>query len=99
MISAANDTSIFQIWADMVCYDESRQEKKECSSVCIFTAQRKENKYRHTYEEIMSKYAKQIVQYEELAPAVARAMGDYAYMAKFDTREEAVAFSDYVIEQ
>lgn len=39
------------------------------------------------------------MQYEELTPAVARAMGDYAYMAKFDTREEAVAFSDYVIEQ
>lgn len=99
MISAANDTSIFQIWADMVCYDESKQEKKECSSVCIFSAQRKGKKYQHTHEDIMSKYANQIVQYEELTPAVARAMGDYAYMAKFDTREEAVAFSDYVIEQ
>ena len=99
MMSAASDMDVFQVWADMVCYDESRQEAKGCPSICIYSAHRKSRKYRHTHEEIMSKYANEMVKYAELSPKIAGIMGDYAYMAKFATKEEAYAFADYVIEK
>lgn len=96
MMSVASGISVFQVWADMICYDESRQGEQKDSLICVYSSQRKGKKYLHSYEDIVSKYANEMVKYEELSPKISGIMGDYAYIAKFDTKEEALAFVEYV---
>lgn len=99
MMCYATGTNVFQVWADMVCYDESKQEEGMDSYICICASQRKGISYVHGKEDIFAKYGKVLVQYEELSYKIAKAMGDYAYIAKFEDKEEALAFVEYVIQR
>ena len=40
-----------------------------------------------------------ILMYEEMPEVLAGAMGDYAYMARFDTDDEIMEFINYIIEK
>ena len=37
--------------------------------------------------------------YEEMPAALASAMGDFAFIARFPTEEEAFAFADFVLKK
>ena len=99
MMNYANDINVYQIWADMVCYDKGNFDPEHRPYACVYASQRKQGAYAHTREDITAKYGKDIVMYEEMPEVLAGTMGDYAYMARFETDEEMLAFADYVLEK
>ncbi len=99
MMNYANDISVYQIWANMVCYDQGYFDPKQRPYVCIYASQRKGSHYKHSKDEIYAAYGQYILMYEEMPEVLSGAMGDYAYMARFKTEEQAFAFKDYVLEK
>ena len=97
MMNYANDINVYQIWANMVCYDEGLFDPEQRPYSCVYAAQRRGAEYAHSNDEIFSKYKNSILTYEVMPEVLAGAMGDYAFMARFTSEEEAIEFAKYVL--
>ena len=97
MMNYANDISVYQIWANMVCYDQGYFDPEQRPYVCVFASQRRNGHYQHSHEEIWATYGQSILMYEEMPEVLSGAMGDFAFMARFETEEQAIAFAHYVL--
>ena len=99
MMNYANDINVYQIWANMVCYDEGLFDPEQRPYSCVYAAQRKQNEYAHSNDDIFSKYGSNILMYEVMPEVLAGTMGDYAFLARFETEEETVGFAKFVLER
>ena len=97
MMNYANDISVYQIWANMVCYDQGYFDPEQRPYVCVFASQRRNGHYQHSHEEIWANYGQNILMYEEMPEVLSGAMGDFAFMARFETEEQAINFAHYVL--
>ena len=99
MMNFANDIDVYQIWANMVCYDQGYFDPGQRPYTCVYAARRRFHSYAHTHEDIFARYGYHINLYEEMPAVLAGTMGDFSYLARFGTEEEAIAFANYVIEK
>ena len=97
MMNYANDINVYQIWANMVCFDRGFFDPDQRPYTCVYASQRKGGVYQHSHDDIFSAYGQNILMYEEMPEALAGAMGDFAYMARFKSEDEAMAFAHYVM--
>jgi hypothetical protein len=96
LIDYANSMSCYELWADVICYDENRQ-NLSLPKYYAFASHRKDViKYAHTKEEILDKYRNQITMFGRYPAHMALAMGDEYYYAKFADFAEGVAFDAFV---
>ena len=102
MYNYANNTDVYQIWADMVAFDEIRNanlnENLE-KNYCFYASRRDNNEYVYSHEQIKEKYANEIMMDERMPDIFAGAMGNYMYTAKFKTEEEMNEFKKMVHEK
>ncbi len=99
LMNYANDINVYQIWANMVCYDQGYFDPNQRPYMCIYASQRKGGHYMHNKDEIFARYGQNMVMYEEMPEVLAGAMGDFAYMARFADENEAMAFADFVMKK
>ena len=98
MMNYAHSTDVYQIYADMVAFNERRFPESKDQYYCVY-AGRKDGPahvYTHTHEEIMERYGSAIVMQEEMPPVNWPQMGRVMYTAKFKTLEETEEFIDFV---
>ena len=98
MMNFAHDTDVFQIWADMVVYDEARKPQGE-QSYCAYAARRDRYQYKHSHEDIMSRYRLDICMAERVPAALSDDLCDMAYIARFKDKKEIDAFFAFVCER
>ena len=99
MMNYANDMDVYRVWANMVCYDQGYFDPNHRPYVCVFASKRRSGTYVHTNEDVFNAYGHNIMMYEEMPAALSGAMGDFAFMARFPTEEEAKAFAHFVLER
>jgi hypothetical protein len=99
MMNFANDIDVYQIWANMVCYDQGYFDPEQRPYTCVYASRRRGHSYVHTDVEIFKRYGQHMCLYEEMPAVLAGTMGDFSYLARFETEEEAVEFAKYVIEK
>ena len=99
MINFANSVDCYQIWADMVCYDEVRNlDLNGPKYFCVYAARRDCHMYKHSHQQIMNRYGSRIKMYERLPEALRLDMGDMMYTAIAKSTAERDAFIRYVQE-
>ena len=98
MMNFAHDTDVFQIWADMVVYDEARKPQGE-QYYCAYAARRDCYQYKHSHEDIMSRYRMEICMAERVPAALSDDLCDMAYIARFKDKKEIEAFNRFVCER
>ena len=99
MYNYANNTDVYQIWADMIAFDKI--EKAELNedmekNYCVYASRRDNKNYVHSYDEIKQKYGNVIVMNERMPDVFAEAMGNYMYTAKFTAKEQMEEFVSFV---
>ena len=99
MYNYANNTDVYQIWADMIAFDKI--EKAELNedmekNYCVYASRRDNKNYAHSHDEIKQKYGNAIVMDERMPDIFAEAMGNYMYTAKFAAREQMEEFVSFV---
>ncbi len=99
MMNFANDFNVYQVWADMVCYDEGRFDPEQRPYSCVFVSRRRGKAYQHSHDDIYASYGQNICMYEEMPAVLSGAMGDFAFIARFDSEEKAKEFAAYVIQK
>lgn len=97
MISACLGVSSYQVWADVIAFDESRQIKTDIEAIVVEVARRDGRRYVYTLSEILTLYKTHIVMNGRYAPVISVGMGNDFFIAKFETFEEARDFKDAVL--
>ena len=96
MMDFAHSTDVYQIYADMVAYDERRIPESGEHFYCVYASRKDGHTYAHTHEEIMEKYSSRMMMQEEMPPMNWPQMGRYMYTARLKTFEEAQEFIRFV---
>jgi phosphoribosylglycinamide synthetase, ATP-grasp (A) domain len=99
MYNYANNTDVYQIWADMIAFDKIEKAKLNEDiekNYCVYASRRDNRNYIHSHDEIKQKYGNAIVMDERMPDIFSGAMGNYMYTAKFKTKEEMEEFIDFV---
>ena len=94
MINFANNISVYQIWADMVVFNEGHFDKNSRPYHCVYAARRDNHSYVFSYNEIAEKYKDNIVMEERMPEVLAGAMGNDMITARFTTLDECLNFID-----
>lgn len=100
MINYANSVDCYQIWADMVCYDEVRNlDLNGPKYYCVYASRRNCHTYKHSHAQILARYGSRMKMCDELPPALRLDMGDWMYTVNLRTTAERDAFIRYVQER
>ena len=99
MMDYAHAVDVYQIWADMVCFDERRTEAHGTDAFCVYASRRDAHSYAHAHEDVLARYGDAVVAHGRVPDALSDDMGNYQYTARFETRAEADEFVAYVHER
>lgn len=97
MINYANQVDVYQLWADMVTYNKGIYDATLRPYSCVYAARRDTHNYRCAEDKIKEKFKDNIRFVHRNPDVIAKAMGDNAYIACFDSEEEAIQFAQYVL--
>ncbi|MCI2069117.1 MAG: ATP-grasp domain-containing protein [Bacilli bacterium] len=99
MIDFAYSIDIYKIWADVMAFDENRENISFPPMYCAYSGRRFDGNYVHNWNDVLNKYHDQICFCKNNPPILADGMGDYFFMAKFETLEEVNSFFEYTLER
>lgn len=99
LIDYANSVSCYQIYADVICFDENRQDMSKPKFYAFAPARRDVLNYAHSEAEILTKYHNEMCMYGRYPAHMAGAMGDLYYYARFLNYEDGLAFDAFVREK
>lgn len=99
MINFAHSIDIYEIWAEMVAYDERRLPDPHDDYFCAFVGRRNNVEYHHSHDDILARYSGALQMWEQIPAIMAGAMGDQSYIARFRSREEMQEFFDYTCDR
>jgi len=98
LIDYANSVSCYEIYADVICYDENRQDLGKENFYAFAVARKDIYRYAHLESEIKEKYHDNLCMVGRYPPHMALAMGDTYFYAKFRKFEDGLAFDRFVRE-
>lgn len=92
MLNYAHSVDVYKIWADMIVYGYRTSPDPHDDYFCVFAGRRDNVQYHISHEQILEKYGYAIMMKERMADALAPAMGNQTYIARFRTWEEKENF-------
>ncbi len=92
MMNFARDINVYQLWANMIAYDECYYDMNCISKHCVFEGRRLKYNYKLSNEDVTKKYELALRMNQKGPEALAQAMGDYIFIACFDTMDEVNQF-------
>ena len=95
MMNFAHSTDVYQLWADMVAFDEAHKPQGE-QFYCAYAGRRDGVRYLHAHEEVLSRYAGALCMSERVPAALADDLCDHAYIVRLPRRADIQAFFDFV---
>ena len=91
----ANSTNVYQIYGDVMAFDENRQKDENKHYYSAVASRRNNARYVHDDNDVLNHYYGKICNHGNYPSVLADAMGDRFFMAKFDTLEEVEEFRKY----
>ena len=92
MLNFSQSTDMYQIYADMVAFDEIRHEHNGPKSYCIYAGRRDENRYRLNLSQLEEYAGEHARLFTRMPDALAGTMGNQVAIACFNTMKEVDAF-------
>ena len=99
MLNFSQSVDVYQIWADMVAFDESRHTYSGERSYCVYTGRRDGVDYALSTENLLERYGAHMRLYTRMPDALAGTMGNQVAIACFDTRAEVQEFIETAFAQ
>lgn len=96
MMNFANDIDVYNIYADMVCYDTSYYDREQRPYHCVYASRKDGLYYTHSHQEILDKYYPHMVMCERMPDILSGAMGNQMYTARFETLAEVQEFIEFI---
>lgn len=96
MVNYAGCTDVYRMYADMIAFDSSLV-PEEAHGFCAFAGRRYGRHFTYSEDEIYEKYGYCLKASGPVDEALASTMGDYMYLAVFDSEEELDQFYEDVL--
>lgn len=97
MINFAYSVDIYKIWADVITFDENRQPTNLPRYYCAYTGRRFNKTYTNSWNDVLNKYKNQICYCNNNPSVLVDGLGDYFFMAKFDTIDEVQEYFNFTL--
>ena len=97
MMNYAHSTDVFQIWADMVAFDECRKPQGE-QYYCAYASRRDGKAYAHGHQEIIDRYGAAVCFQGRVPDALSDDLGNHCYIARFADKKDMDPFFRFVTE-
>lgn len=97
MLNYAYSADLYQIYADMVTYDEVRHFYDGPRYYCAYFGRRDGRNYAHSHQEILAAYGDALCAVERMPDALAGAMGNQVYIACFSSEKAGKAAAQYIL--
>ena len=95
LINFATSSNVYQIYADVMAFDENRQKDEFEHYYAAVASRRDEFSYLHSDQELLDKYKGIICHHGRYADVFSGAMGNRFFMAKFKNMKDMEEFRDY----
>jgi D-alanine-D-alanine ligase-like ATP-grasp enzyme len=99
LISYAMNVSYYDVYADMIKYDENRQDMSKEKFYAMSVSRRDKTRYKNDIGDIFKRYQNNIVMHGRYPESIRDIMGDFFIMARFRTLKEADEFQKIVREK
>ena len=96
MINYANSIDTYQIYADIMAYNETSQQSIGGHFFCACGSRRDGVNYEHSDYDILDRYQSCLCMSGRYADVLSGAMGNRYFIAKFTTEEDMENFKEYV---
>lgn len=98
MLNYSQSKDIYQIYADMVAFDEIRHTFTGTSSYCVYAGRRDSEHYKLTLDELKEYAGENARLFTRMPDALAGTMGNQVAIACYDTLKEVDAFVEQAFE-
>ncbi|MDY5955132.1 MAG: carbamoylphosphate synthase large subunit [Kiritimatiellia bacterium] len=99
MMNFAHSTDCYRIWAEMVCFGERRLPARHEDHYCAYASRRDGRTYRHSHEEILARFGKDLAMCQRNPPMMWPQMGQQFYIAHRQSLAEVEEFMRFVGER
>ncbi len=99
MINFAHSVDTYQIWADMVCFDERRVPESDDVYYACYVGRRDGHAYAHSEAEIFERYGAVMAMTGRIPDALSDDLCNQMYVVRLKTDEERRAYEQFVMEQ
>lgn len=99
MMNFAHSTSVYKIYADMIAYDKASIAQNGPHYNCVFGGRRDSRKYKLSFDDVVKKYGDNLIMSDRVQEALSGAMGDYMFIAAFDTEKEIIKFLNDIFKE
>lgn len=99
MMDFGHSTDVYQIYADMVTDNRRILPDQGNDRCCVYAGRKDIHKYKHTYQDIMDRYAGNIVMAERMPDVLSGAMGNEMFTAVVESEDAVNEFADFVQER
>ena len=96
MMNFSHNTDVYEIWAEMVAFNERRLPEIGGDRFCAYASRRDIHQYAHSHDEVLDRYGNRMKMCERMPDVLSGAMGNQMYTALFDTQEEVDEFEAFV---
>ena len=97
MMNYAHQTDVYQIWADMVAFDEARKPLGE-SAYIGYVGRRDVHSYRHSHQEVMDRYGSVLCMCSRVPYALSDDLGDVAYIVRLQSKSDVEEYFRFMTE-
>jgi len=97
MMNYAHQTDVYQIWADMVAFDEARKPRGE-SAYIGYVGRRDVHSYKHSHQELLDHYGPAVCMCSRVPYALSDDLGDVAYIVRLSSKAQVEEFFQYATE-
>ena len=91
MMNFAHQTDVYQIWADMVAFDEARKPLGE-SAYIGYVGRRDVHSYSHGHDEVWARYGGQMCMCARVPDALSDDLGNTAYIVRLPSKADVEEF-------
>ena len=99
LINFAYSIDIYQIWADVITFNENRQYLGNPRGYCCYVGRRHGVNYQHSYEDICYRYRNEMKWARTMPDALSGAMGNYFFMARFTDYNQMWEYINYCLQR
>ena len=99
MMNYSQSADYYQLWADMICFDEARHSYDGPHKDCIYIGRWDGKPYRHSHEEICARYGAKVKDSGVLQGILHGSMGDSFFILNADSPEEREEMTAFALEE
>jgi hypothetical protein len=96
MINYANSVNAYHIYTDVIATNQWVSNSVKPTFFCAKAARKNHHQYRHDFQSIRQKFGTHLVFENAYPHPISIALGDYFFLAKFQTKEEVDNFYQFV---